>query len=52
MHSWPPAVTVFDAWRETFPRDADELGFEIRDVDQAAAEVRSLIDEIDRAIGL
>jgi hypothetical protein len=48
-HTWPPTIVVFDAWRESFPREADEFGFEIRDVDQAAAEVQALIGEIDRA---
>lgn len=48
-HAWPPTIVIFDSWRESFPREADELGFEIRDVDGAAAEVQALISEIDGA---
>lgn len=47
-HAWPPTVVVFDAWRESFPREADDLGFAIDDVDQAAAAVQDLVAEIDR----
>jgi Nucleotidyl transferase AbiEii toxin, Type IV TA system len=47
-HAWPPTVIVFDAWRESLLREAEELGFAIRDVDQAAAEVQDLVREIDR----
>ncbi len=48
-HAWPPTVVVFDAWSESFPREASDLGFAIQDVDEAAAAVRDLIAEIDRA---
>lgn len=49
MHSWPPTVAVFQQWRDTFSREAQEFGFAIRDVDEAAAAVRALVEEIDCA---
>lgn len=47
-HAWPPTVAVFEAWRESFPREATDLGFPIEDVDQAATAVQDLVAEIDR----
>lgn len=48
-HTWPPTVRAFDSWRDTYPREAQDLGFELRDVDQAVAAVNALVDEIDRS---
>jgi Nucleotidyl transferase AbiEii toxin, Type IV TA system len=45
-HAWPPAVTVFDAWSEPYRALADELDFPLRDVEDAAAAVRALIQRI------
>jgi len=46
---WPPTVTVYPGWVGAFSRIAEEEGFPIQDVEQAAALVRELIDEIDAA---
>lgn len=46
MHSWPPAVTVFDGWIGTYPPLAAEVAFPISDVHEAAEGVRQLIQRI------
>lgn len=46
---WPPKVTVYPSWSETFARMADEESFPIRDVEEAASLVRELISEIEAA---
>lgn len=47
--SWPPRLTVPDSWAGPFERLAKESRFEITDVEAAAARVRGMIAEIDRA---
>jgi hypothetical protein len=46
-HSWPPTVTVFEAWPEQYTALATELDFEPSDVNEAAAGVQALVDAID-----
>lgn len=46
---WPPTVTVHPSWPETFTRIADDEGFPIREVGEAASLVRKFISEIDAA---
>lgn len=46
---WPPTVTVYPSWPETFEGIADEEGFPIRDVEEAASLVRKFISKIDSA---
>lgn len=48
-HHWPPKIVVFEPWRESYPREADDLDYDVRDVDTAATAVQTLIDEIDSA---
>jgi hypothetical protein len=46
-HSWPPTVTIFAGWAEQYAALAEEIDFEIRDVDEAAIAIQALIAEID-----
>jgi len=46
---WPPTVTVYPSWAATFARLAEEEGFPVEDVEEAAALVREFIEEIDAA---
>lgn len=48
-HAWPPDLVVQYGWAERFPALADEMQFPIRNVDEAADQVRRFIDEIDAA---
>jgi hypothetical protein len=48
--SWPPAVTVYPSWAQTFARIAEEETYPITDVEEAAALVSEFIDEIDAAL--
>jgi hypothetical protein len=48
-HRWPPIVTVFDGWINTYPMLATEIDFPIRDVNEAAALVQHLIERIAEA---
>jgi hypothetical protein len=50
-HSWPPSLSVPPSWRSPYTRLADETGFGITDVEDAAAAVRAVIAEIDGATG-
>lgn len=47
---WPPTVTVYPSWAETFARIAAEEGFPITDVEEAAALVGEFIEEIDGGV--
>lgn len=47
--AWPPELTVYPSWGETFARLTGEEGFPISDVEEGAAAVRELIGEIDAA---
>ncbi|MEO6204247.1 MAG: nucleotidyl transferase AbiEii/AbiGii toxin family protein [Mycobacteriales bacterium] len=46
LHTWPPTVTVFDGWRDTYPALAAEVGFPILDIFEAAERVQQLITRI------
>ncbi len=48
-HGWPPTLTVFDSWPEPYGSLAEELGFPITDVGEAAAAVQVMIDRIAAA---
>jgi len=49
MHVWPPVVTVFDGWSDTYPALAAEVAFPISDVNDAAERVQQLIQRIAAA---
>jgi hypothetical protein len=50
-HPWPPKLIVYPGWAETYRAIAEEEGFPVDDVDDAASQVRSFIEEIDAAGG-
>lgn len=50
MHAWPPEFVVPDSWTEPYRALAQETGFDIEDVYEAAEEVRASIAAIDAAI--
>lgn len=47
--AWPPELTVYPSWQDTYAPIAEEEGFPITDVEEAAGLVRGLIAEIDAA---
>jgi Nucleotidyl transferase AbiEii toxin, Type IV TA system len=47
--AWPPQLTVYRSWTETYARLAAEEGFPVGDVKEAAAMVGEFIAEIDAA---
>lgn len=49
LHAWPPTLEVPDHWAEPYAALAEEMGFPVADVDDAAAQVRKFIDKIDSA---
>ncbi len=49
--TWPPELTVYPSWAETYEAIAEEEGFPIGDVAEAASRVRGFIEEIDAAHG-
>jgi Nucleotidyl transferase AbiEii toxin, Type IV TA system len=48
-HPWPPALTVYESWRQPFAALAQENGFTPEDIDGAAEEFIDLIMAIDAA---
>jgi hypothetical protein len=48
-HTWPPELTIYGSWRAPFAQLARENGFMPEDIDEAAAELRNLISDIDAA---
>ncbi len=44
---WPPELIVYPSWAETYTAIAEEDGFPIGDVAEAAAQVRGFIEEIE-----
>lgn len=48
-HEWPPTIEAERSWRAEYPALADRMDFPISDIDEAVAEVRAFIYEIDRA---
>lgn len=51
QHRWPPTLEVPASWAEPYARLANDLGFEVTNVEVAADRVRVNIDEIDSAGG-
>lgn len=47
--TWPPQLTVYPSWAETYARLVAEEGFPVGDVEEAAATVGEFIAEIDAA---
>jgi hypothetical protein len=47
--AWPPQLTVYRSWTETYARLAAEEGFPVGHVEEAAALVGEFIAEIDAA---
>jgi hypothetical protein len=43
---WPPELVVPASWADSYEKLANEIGFDVTDVEQAAAEVRLFIAEI------
>ena len=48
-HSWPPALVVYPSWPAAFAALAEDQGFDITDVDEAARHVREMIEQINAA---
>lgn len=46
MHPWPPPVVVRDGWARPYEALAADMQFPITDVDQAAARVQAIVDEL------
>jgi hypothetical protein len=44
---WPPQLTVYRSWAETYARLADEESFPVGDIAEAASLVEEFIAEID-----
>ncbi len=49
MHPWPPVVTVFTGWSDTYPALAAEVAFPNSDVNDAAERVQQFIQRIAAA---
>ena len=47
---WPPTITVYANWRDTYPREATELGLSLSDIDQAAQQVQRSVEEAEAAL--
>jgi len=47
--SWPPDVTVYQSWEPGYRALADETGFSVLDIAEAAAEVRKMVTRIENA---
>jgi hypothetical protein len=50
-HLWPPKLVVYPGWAETYGAIAEEEGFPVDDVEDAASQVRGFIEEINAAGG-
>ena len=46
-HPWPPSIRVEDAWPDQFRLEAEEIGFPMLDVVEAAERVQEIVAEID-----
>jgi hypothetical protein len=49
QHPWPPVITVYDSWEPGYRALAEDTGFSVFDVDEAADQVRQMIVRIDEA---
>jgi hypothetical protein len=48
-HAWPPELVVYLSWPAAFAALATDQGFDITDVEEAARQVREMINGIDAA---
>lgn len=48
-HGWPPNVTVFNHWPEPYRVLAEQIGFPVLDVRDAADRVQRMVAEINRS---
>jgi hypothetical protein len=48
-HSWPPDVTVYESWELGYRALAEETGFSVLDIAEAAEEVRQMVARIEGA---
>lgn len=48
-HPWPPELIVYPSWTESYRAIAQEEGFPVDDVEEAASRLRGFIEEIDAA---
>jgi hypothetical protein len=46
---WPPELIVYPSWAETYEAIAEEEGFPVDEVEEAASQVHGFIEEIDAA---
>lgn len=46
-HRWPPEVTTYEQWAAGYRALANEIGFSVNAIGEAAAAVTQLIDRID-----
>jgi Nucleotidyl transferase AbiEii toxin, Type IV TA system len=49
---WPAELVVYPSWAATFKTMAEDEGFPLNDVEEAASRLRDFIEEIDRAVTL
>ncbi len=49
QHPWPPVITVYDSWVPGYRALAEDTGFSVFDVAEAADRVRQVIVRIDEA---
>lgn len=47
--AWPPAITIYPSWSAVHLQNCDAIGFNIRDIAEAVAEVDRFVIEIDLA---
>lgn len=50
-HAWPPELVVYPSWPAAFAALAEAQGFDIADVEEAARQVREMIEQITAATG-
>lgn len=51
-HTWPPTVTIPEPWHAGYQTMAEDIGFDITGVADAADAVQELITRIDSAAGM
>ena len=49
MHSWPSELIVYPSWPAAFAALAEDQGFDNTDVEEAARQVREMIERINAA---
>lgn len=48
-HAWPPELVIYPSWPAAFAALAQDQGFEITDIEDAARQVREMIERINAA---